>query len=125
MWRLLLVGMLSVGVMGCPKSGGGVSSGASLAALAGDWTDEGGTKVAIKDKGGSPMVVKIVDSDGEVFPVTSQGWTNGKFGWTYNVPSTGYNVSIVVESMMGADVVQTSWTNDHGMSGMEKMFRDR
>jgi hypothetical protein len=125
MKRLMVWAMLALSA-GCPKQGStGPTSGASAVAMAGQWRDEGGTSVTIEDRGGQPFVRKIVDGDGEVFPVAGQGYANGKFQWIYEVPSTGYVVTIVVEGMEGDRIIHTSWSNDHGMAGTEDMFRDR
>jgi hypothetical protein len=125
MKRLMMWAMLALSA-GCPKQGStGPTSGASAVAMAGEWRDESGTHVSIEARGGQPFVRKIIDSDGEVFPVAGQGYTNGKFQWIYEVPSTGYVVTIVVEGMSGDRVIHTSWSNDHDMSGTEDMFRDR
>lgn len=125
MKRLMVWAMLALSA-GCPKQGStGPTNGSSLVALAGEWNDEGGTHVSIEARGSQPFVKKIVDGDGEVFPVVEQGYVGGKFQWVYRVPSTGYVVTIVVEGMEGDRIVHTSWSNDHGMAGTEDMFRDR
>ncbi len=93
------------------------------AALVGLWTPSmtDGERTTIVTRGGQAQVVSIIDSDGEAFDVKLSGWQDGHFGWVYRVPSTGYIVTVDVDSVAG-DRMQTTWTN-HERSGSEELTR--
>lgn len=120
MTRALL--MTTLLLAGCPKKAPG---GSSLAGqLAGTWHDEGGTELTFVRDGSTLRVARIIDSDGEAFPVRGAEQRSEGFWFSYNVPSTGYVVDILVTGVDG-DVAHTLWSNDHDASGTEDMYRQR
>ena len=68
-------------------------------------------------------VVSIVDTDdGEVMRVTSSDWDGTRIRWSYYVPSTTYNVTFTMTSLVG-DNLNCDWFNDHDMSGTRTFQR--
>ncbi len=68
-------------------------------------------------------VVSIVDTDdGEVMRVTSSDWDGTRIRWSYYVPSTTYNVTFTMTSLVG-DSLNCDWFNDHDMSGTRTFQR--
>lgn len=91
-------------------------------ALHGTWVGPDGATTVIAAKGKKTRVVSIVDDDGEVFRVRGSGSTDGVFSWRYFVPSTKYNLTIVVTEVRPEGLV-TLWKNDHDGSGSELLQR--
>jgi hypothetical protein len=69
-------------------------------------------------------VVSVIDDDGEFFPVTDWDWDGTRIRWSYYVPSTGYNVTFAMTSLVG-DSLNCSWFNDHDASGTRTMERQQ
>ncbi|MEZ4267627.1 MAG: hypothetical protein R3F39_14710 [Myxococcota bacterium] len=92
------------------------------AALEGVWEDtDTGTRFTVALQRGIAHVTAIVDSDGEVFEIRSEGWEDGKLTWTYFVPSTGYENKFVV-TRIGADMLDSTWAGTGG-SGTQDLAR--
>lgn len=111
--RFLFAPVALLSLAGCPHAGGPSNSAerAIDAMLAGSWKDEGGTEHTITATRSGARVVSIVDYDREVFTVLASGWTDAGFTWTYNVPSTGYEVTMRVDDMPDPNTLSVSWSN--------------
>jgi hypothetical protein len=67
--------------------------------------------------------VAVIDlDDGEVYPITASNWNGSVIEWGYYVPSTTYNVVFTMTSLVG-DNLNTTWYNDHSMSGTRTLQR--
>jgi hypothetical protein len=100
----------------------GPTDNAADAELIGTWFEDDGAKTIITLVDGQAKVTSIIDGDTEVFTVKRSGWDGGSFTWDYHVPSTGYNVHIVVQGIEGK-VMTTSWSNDHDANGYETLTK--
>lgn len=89
--------------------------------LLGVWTDEGGATHTIS-AGDDGYEVDVVDSDGEVFEVTSVVYGDGALTWVYDVPSSGYTVTHVTTAVT-ADRLDVRWENQEGASGTDTLTR--
>ncbi len=91
--------------------------------LEGVWLNPNtGSNTTIIWRLGQFEVVSVIDDDGEFFPVTDTDWDGTRIRWSYYVPSTGYNVTFTMTSLVG-DSLNCDWFNDHDMSGTRTMQR--
>ena len=116
---VFIVGLTACGPKTLPLSAP-ASSDYKASYLAGNWVDNGGTHYTFDEKG---RATSVVDYDGEFFPVKSSGLTNsGDVIWVYEVPSTGYVVTHVVNTVGGSTFTAT-WDNGEN-SGSETFTRE-
>jgi hypothetical protein len=92
-----------------------------LLGLVGVWEDSGGCSYTVEKIGRALEVSLIVDTDGEVFPVTDASVVDGSFVFTYLVPSTGYVVTHRIREV-GATELVAEWENQHD-NGTETFYR--
>lgn len=107
--RILTLALALSLLPGCRKSARS-SLPEQDAALIGVWLDDVRMKTTIASDGQRARVSHIVDSDGEIFPVVSSGWTPDGFVYVYDVPSTGYVVTITVHTVE-EDTMAFDWSN--------------
>jgi hypothetical protein len=125
MRRYLLLALLCTAPLltACPKPAPTAEVDRALARhLAGTWARASGAQVLITYADRKHAVQSIVDSDSEVFQVMRSGWTSEGFTWDYLVPSTGYQVHVIVVAA-DSENLHTRWSNDHGGSGTEILER--
>lgn len=116
---VFLIGLTACGPKALPLDAA-PSASYKAAYLEGNWIDNGGTHYTFDSKGNATTVV---DHDGEFFPVTSTAKAaNGNVSWTYNVPSTGYVVTHVVETV-GGSMFTATWSNGDN-AGSETFHRE-
>ena len=91
--------------------------------LAGKWLDPdtSGTYHVIAWQNGEYVVTATTNPSRGGNEVTSSSWANGKLTWVYCVPN-GACVTTVTVSVNG-DNLDTTWTNDQGLSGSTTMTR--
>ena len=89
--------------------------------LQGTWKDSDGVIYIIEVNSNKVEVVSIIDSDDEEFVVTETIWKMGVLKWTYQVPSTGYVVTVTTESISD-DTLECSWKNEYD-SGVDILIR--
>ena len=121
--RFVLV-LFAVALSACASTSptGSQLAGSQLdARLLGVWTDEGGATHTIAP-GADGYAVGVVDSDGEVFDVTSVEYDGGVLTWVYDVPSTGYTVTHRTTSI-GPDRIEVRWENQEGATGTDTLTR--
>ncbi|MCB9663653.1 MAG: hypothetical protein H6732_06055 [Alphaproteobacteria bacterium] len=110
-------------VIGCPHPGG-VRSGdrRSLAdAMVGDWVDETGARYRIvRLHADEPVVTYVVDAVGEPLDLVRQGFEDGRFAFTYRVPTTGFEVTLTVTGVEEG-LVRVHWRNDRGQEGSDTL----
>lgn len=79
--------------------------------LAGAWIDlETNSVLTIAEQGGKLRVVSVVAQDGEDYPITQQEQRGGDLAFTYHVPSTGYDVTIITKGVEG-NTLKSTWAN--------------
>lgn len=120
MHRILLASiLLLVTLAGC--AGPGTSRDNLDERLLGAWTNEEGQRYDIGYEEGD-YTLDVVDNDGEVFTVVRVGMEDGVFGWAYDVPSTGYQVTETVTEI-AEDRLVVAWRNQTGSTGTEELTR--
>lgn len=92
-----------------------------LLTLVGVWEDSGGCTYTIEKSGRKLEVSLIVDTDGEVFPVTDASVVDGAFVFTYLVPSTGYVVTHRIREVQATELV-ADWENQND-KGTDTFYR--
>jgi len=131
-WLVLIGAVLGLVVIACscssiiptptavPPSGGGTEP---MPGLAGKWLDPDttGTYHVIAWQNGQYVVTATMNPNRGGNEVTSSTWANGKLTWVYCVPS-GACVTTVTVSLSG-DNLDTTWTNDQGLSGSTTLTR--
>ncbi len=121
-FRFPLLALLFVSLFalqGCSSggSGGGLAVGDDYKNLAGVWQDDDTKTSFTFVKSGDDMVLaSAIDDDGEVFNIHSFEFLEGRLSWTYEVPSTGYFVTIIIMDMNNR-TMNTVWGNSQGNSG--------
>ena len=98
-----------------------VACGTKGKAFIGNWSDTGGGITTIAIQGNKAQVVRVVDSDGEVFEVRSSELKKKTIRWVYFVPSTSYLVTIDAQEPEH-DTMQTHWFNDHDAAGADEVL---
>ncbi|MEO0556863.1 MAG: hypothetical protein AAF170_01635 [Bacteroidota bacterium] len=108
----------------CLASGCGTSAPAAVdinPQLVGVWIIEGGATYTIT-AAGDTYELSVVDSDGEVFEVTSLTWDGSVLAWTYFVPSSGANVREET-THIGENRIDVGWVNSEGDIGTDILNR--
>lgn len=91
--------------------------------LDGRWYDGGGSAYDFAIQDGQPVLLKVVDGDGEAFDVQPSTWDEqGRYTFTYIVPSTEYVVHQTVTGFDG-ETVYIEWENDNN-SGEDTLVRE-
>jgi hypothetical protein len=129
-WLVLIAAILGMVVIACscssltPKpTAAPASSSEAIPGLAGKWLDPdtSGTYHVIEWKNNQYVVTETMNPNRGGNEVTSSTWANGVLTWTYCVPN-GACVTTKTVSVDG-DNLNTTWTNDQGLSGTTILTR--
>jgi hypothetical protein len=130
-WLVLIGATLGLAVIACscssiiPTPTAGPSTGGQepTPGLAGKWLDPdtSGTYHVIAWQNGKYEVTATMNPNRGGNEVTSSTWANGVLTWTYCV-TDGACVTTKTVSVSG-DNLDTTWTNDQGLSGSTTMTR--
>lgn len=90
--------------------------------LVGTWEDSEGTLVTFAKVDGQVKLTQIIADDDEEYEVRSFAYQDGRWSFTYHVPSSGYIVTIRFLDTEG-DELDADWVNSADDSGSELFTR--
>jgi hypothetical protein len=120
-WLVLIGAVLGMVVIACSFSS--TTSTEPMPGLAGKWLDPDttGTYHVIAYQNGQYVVTATINPNKSGIEVTSSTWANDVLTWTYCVPN-GACVTTQTVSVSG-DNLDTTWSNDQGLSGSTTLTR--
>jgi hypothetical protein len=123
-WLVLIGAVLGMVVIACSCSSLTPSGNQeAIPGLAGKWLDPdtSGTYHVIAWQSSQYVVTATMNPNRGTNEVTSSTWANGVLTWVYCVPD-GACVTTATVSVSG-DNLDTTWTNDQGLSGSTTLTR--